>query len=785
MSLRSLITSIVTMLLLCLAGTLTWAGAPVATRTNPIDGAEMVLVPAGQFTMGTTEEALAGYLKANPELVREFFVDELPQHEVQMDTYYIYKNEVTVAQYRKFCAATGYTMPSEPAWKWQENQPIVNVSWDDAKAYATWAGATLPTEAQWEKAARGTDGRIYPWGKTWDASKARSSTKTFNDAQRPADVGSYPTGASPYGCQDMTGNVWEWCNDLYAAGYYRNSPAVNPTGPTKGSTYILRGGSWGDFNPNYFRSTFRPSRDSTARYNDCGFRCVPLPAMKVNPKDDAEMMLVPAGAYMMGTSEGELAALLRANPKLKREEFAGEMPQHKVQLESFYIYKNEVTVAQYRKFCAATGLNMPPEPEWKWQDNQPIVNVSWNDAKAYASWAGMALPTEAQWEKAARGTDGRIFPWGNAWDSSKLQSSNIVAATQTASVGSFPAGASPYGCQDMAGNVWEWCNDFYGADYYQSSPPNNPYGPASGTARVLRGGSLAENNQNNFRTSYRAFYDPSSKLNMAGFRCVTLPTFKINPKDNAEMVWVPGSTFTMGSATRVSEGEGGDEGNPELAHQVTLSSYWIYKYDVTVAQYRAFCVATTRTLPEFPNNELSWKGKTGWDDPALQQHPIVNVSWNDAKAYANWAGVRLLTEAQWEYAARGQQGRNYPWGGKATKNDEENGWNATKCANNLNSFNVGKSTWPVGSFPDGASWCGAQDMTGNVWQWCGDWYGAYTAVAVTDPTGPATGDWRVLRGCSWDGNDCGSYQSALRISDAPDGCSESVGFRCATLSPGP
>ena len=253
-----------------------------------------------------------------------------------------------------------------------------------------------------------------------------------------------------------------------------------------------------------------------------------------------------------------------------------------------------------------------------------------------------------------------------------------------------------------------------------------------------------------------------------------------NPKDGATMVWVPGATFTMGGATKV---EGLDDEYP--AHQVTLSGYWIYKYDITVEQYRAFCAATTRALPEFPRiNYYSWIQKTGWDAPELQQHPIVNVTWHDAKAYADWAGVRMPTEAQWEYAARGPQGNNYPWGGRARKNDMSNGWDETKCANYYNSQREIKSTWPVGSFPAGASWCGAQDIAGNVGQWCGDWYSDYTAAAVTDPTGPDTGNRRVLRGGSWYGS-IYDYRGTHRGAESPDVYDIGIGFRCAVIAPGP
>ncbi|MEI7832509.1 MAG: SUMF1/EgtB/PvdO family nonheme iron enzyme [bacterium] len=253
-------------------------------------------------------------------------------------------------------------------------------------------------------------------------------------------------------------------------------------------------------------------------------------------------------------------------------------------------------------------------------------------------------------------------------------------------------------------------------------------------------------------------------------------TVIINAKDKAPLVWVPSGTFTMGNA------DGVGSLNAQPAHQVTLSGYWIYKYEVTVSQYRAFCTATMRKLPQFPY-DYSWKGKTGWDDPALQLHPIVNVTWNDAKAYADWAGVILPTEAQWEFAARGPQGNNYPWGGTATAADPYNGWDQTKCSNMNNSYSVGKSSWPVGSFPAGASWCGAQDMMGSIWQWCNDWYSScYTSVPVTNPTGPGIGTTRVLRGGT------GLYDNSNYASNRnyyyPNTFNESIGFRCAFSSPG-
>jgi len=252
-----------------------------------------------------------------------------------------------------------------------------------------------------------------------------------------------------------------------------------------------------------------------------------LPLVKVNAKDGAEMALIPAGPFKMGTSEQELAAWLATHPAVQREWYAGELPQHTVTLDAYYMYKTLVTVAQYRKFCLATKRDMPYEPSWKWQENQPIVNVSWDDANAYADWAGAELPTEAQWEKAARGGDDRLYPWGNAWPPpAKAGNFEPLAGytdeyPYTSPVASFTA--NPYGLYDMAGNAWEWCADWYDPHYYASAPANNPTGPKKSGARelrVLRGGSWDAYDPGEYRCAERGYTNPAIHHVVLGFRCV-------------------------------------------------------------------------------------------------------------------------------------------------------------------------------------------------------------------------------------------------------------------------
>ncbi len=204
-----------------------------------------------------------------------------------------------------------------------------------------------------------------------------------------------------------------------------------------------------------------------------------------------------------------------------KDAYLDEKPQRLVYLDGFWMYQCAVTVAQFSRFCRETGRLMPANPPWGWHDDHPMVNVSWEDATAYAGWAGGALPSEAEWEKAARGTDGRTYPWGTSWDAARCcHSVGVRSPGKTAPVGSYPSGASPYGCLDMAGNVWQWCADWYGADYYRSALTRNPTGPEQGKKRVVRGGSWSIDSARDLRACGRYSSEPASGWSLLGFRCV-------------------------------------------------------------------------------------------------------------------------------------------------------------------------------------------------------------------------------------------------------------------------
>jgi len=234
------------------------------------------------------------------------------------------------------------------------------------------------------------------------------------------------------------------------------------------------------------------------------------PTMAAVPDD---MVLVPAGEFTMGSPTGD----------------ADEQPAHRVLLDAFYMDKYEVTVRQYAAFLQEAGGDRPLE--WKTMNktahqNRPVMGVDWAEAARYCKWAGKRLPTEAEWEKAARGTDGRLYPWGNEPPTplhANYGKKDWHSHEALAPVGSFEAGKSPYGIYDMAGNVWEWVSDWYDEAYYKSSPSQNPAGPSTGGFKVIRGGSW-NTSARNLRSADRYLDPPSFRsLYFPGFRCAKNP----------------------------------------------------------------------------------------------------------------------------------------------------------------------------------------------------------------------------------------------------------------------
>ena len=493
-------------------------------------------------------------------------------------------------------------------------------------------------------------------------------------------------------------------------------------------------------------------------------------------ENGVKMVLIPAGTFRMGND----------NNMLSRRGL-DQQPGHDVNLPDFYMDVYEVTNAHY-KACVTAGQCQPPQskdygdPEY---DDYPAVYTDWNMAKTYCEWRGLAsksgvthLPSEAEWEKAARGTDERHYPWGN--DETERGIKNNFGRKLTV-VGAYEGGKSPYGVYDMAGNVWEWTADWYDVYPGGDATINRDFGQKY---RVVRGG--AWNSSLTYKASdYRNWHDPSQPDISIGFRCARsiagarvmpsvptrtvtvtytrwptatrkptdVPTLTpiptatiartiINDKRGAKMVLIPAGTFTMGS-------DNGPD-NEKPSHIVDLPDFYIDLHIVSNGRYRV-CVLAGKCQP--PTSFKSYNDPDYYRNPHYDDSAVLYVNWDMAKAYCEWRGARLPTEAEWEKAARGVDGNTYIWGEGAAPSNTR----------------------------DMQSPFGIYEMTGSAWQWMEDWYGDYDPQSDTpifNPQGPASGEYRVLRGGYF-----ASTRTTERALNNPSFSNFDTGFRCARSSP--
>jgi formylglycine-generating enzyme required for sulfatase activity len=421
---------------------------------------------------------------------------------------------VTNEEYAVFIGATGHPAPSH--WPGgtippgRELHPVTYVSWHDAQAFCGWAGGFLPSEVQWERAARGPDGRTWPWG-----DEAPTGAHAIFACAETAPVGLLPRGASPFGVLDLAGNAWEWTSSAL-----RSYPYDARDGREEGTSpepRVVRGGSF-IHGPGEIRCSYRHGMLPQVVDHYVGFRVAAGRTDAVAA--GLELVDVAAGDVLLGTEPRPSGGVALPD----------ETPRHSVLVEDVMLGETPVTNAQYLAFVRATGHPAPPH----WSGGvmpeelarHPVTYVDWFDAGAFCRWAGARLPTEAEWEKGARGSDGRLYPWGNDHPEPALANAGAGAKHGgTSEIEAHLEGASPYGLLDMVGNVWEWVSSAYAPYPYDAADGRED--PDSGSARVLRGGSYASLGARNVRCAARSRSYPGRRSPHIGFRAAADPNLLV------------------------------------------------------------------------------------------------------------------------------------------------------------------------------------------------------------------------------------------------------------------
>lgn len=490
----------------------------VAASSGPRD---MVRIPAGSYRQGGEDSPLLNQMRDHASLDFELVIEALPGVGLLEQPLFVDRYEVTNGAYREFLATMQgrhLSHPGEPAEKdhapdlWgdetfnQAHQPVVGVDWWDATAYCRWAGKRLPSADEWERAARGGEDadRLYPWGDEFH--KDRTNTGEGPEP-RPVRGRQFQADRSPNGVYDLGGNVSEW------------TATTGEVGDQEGRMVV--GGSWRQ--PGIFYSMVFLRRAAILKYrsNDLGFRCART--AKTNEVAPADMVPIPAGEFRKGRPKSRALDLAhRANlAPSSAGMLLGTRPTA-VELGEFSLDRHEATNREYRSFLEAGGGGEILSEDAKapgdrtpaaWGDpelnppDHPVVGIDWSDAAAYCRWAGKRLPTAVEWEAAARGKEGRTYPWGEEFQPGRCNTAESPEPyDKTAPVGAYPDCRTPEGILDLVGNADEWT-----ADSMETS--NGREG------RVIKGGGWNESGELRGLAYLRNVAEPEYDGKEMGVRC--------------------------------------------------------------------------------------------------------------------------------------------------------------------------------------------------------------------------------------------------------------------------
>ncbi len=647
--------------------------------TSPLDGAELVWLPAFRFLMGCTPKD------------KDCREDERYLRWVQCPGFWIQRTEVTNAQYARCVESGGCTPPrdggaiGDPA---RAKEPVVNVTWDQAVTYAQWAGRRLPSESEWERAARGkrTDWR-YPWGNYRMRERCNVRGTAGRDTwEELAPVASFAwTG---WGVYDLAGNAWEWCEDTYHENIVA-APKDGSPWTEGGRGRVIRGGSWRR-SIKLARVSARGWLDPNTFTDDVGFRCVAGAAPRLEP--------------------GVLLSMARtAFPLLAA-------PGKELDGTGF-----DIADRRYLERRALTWILLEGRP---WEALPRAVAILERDPSDPVANEVFDRIERNLLEAAQRGETERLRD-----PMKRLQKEG--------------GGAEPVASRIQA--IERKVTEALKRTARELERKKD-------TARARRCLALALEFEPEDTASKKLM---ESLVPHAG-------ATRIWEGDARTMVWVPAGSFLMGR----SRGDDEADTDEQPAHTVHIEGFWMDRTEVTNAEYRK-CVEAGRCTPPHKTKR--------YDDPAFADHPVLWVDWYQARAYAAWAGKRLPSEAEWEYAARAGADTRYPWGADWAP-DHANGF-GTKGADRW----TGSS--PAGSFSPNA-W-GLVDMIGNAREWVLDIYHPDYHDAPRDGRAwvqvTGSGDEepdRVLRGGSYL-----DFPPKLRVSRrthrAPAGWTKTTGFRCA------